>query len=118
MRIFPRCKGLMLLQTYTTLTGDALVDQLPTFLNIGVDVTEDPAFSMFNLSLKEEWTSNGKFCLKMRRQESIVETSHDFNETHEALNRLHEKKSREMSNHLSFLLKNFFLSKDRFSRRG
>ena len=87
----------MLLQTYTTLTDDALIDQLPTFLNVGVDVTEDPAFSMFNLSLKEEWTSNGTFCLKMRRQESIVETSHDLNETHEALNRLHAKKSREMS---------------------
>ena len=40
----------MLLQTYTTLTGEALTDQLPTFLDVGVDVTEDPAFSMFNLS--------------------------------------------------------------------
>ncbi|KAJ8312898.1 hypothetical protein KUTeg_010271 [Tegillarca granosa] len=46
------CKGLVLLETYTTLEGDAL--KLPDFLDIQKEVTEDPAYSMFNLSLKEE----------------------------------------------------------------
>ena len=84
----------MLLQTYTTLTGDALTDQLPSFLDIGLDVTEDPAFSMFNLSLKEDWVDNEKFCRKLRHQESIVETNHDTCETKEAQNRLNAQKSR------------------------
>ena len=85
----------MLLQTYTTLTGDALTDQLPTFLDIGLDVTEDPAFSMFNLSLKEDWVDNEKFCRKLRHQESIVEISnHDTYETKEAQTRLNAQKSR------------------------
>ena len=84
----------MLLQTYTTLTGDALTDQLPAFLDVGVDVTEDPAFSMFNLSLKEDWVDNEKFCRKLRHQESIIETNHDTYETKEAQNRLNAQKSR------------------------
>lgn len=84
----------MLLQTYTTLTGDALIDQLPSFFNVGVDVTEDPAFSMFNLSLKGDWADNKGFCHKMRHQESVVEPIHDVDETREAQNRLKEKKTR------------------------
>ncbi|XP_064612179.1 TRPL translocation defect protein 14-like [Liolophura sinensis] len=48
----PRCKGLLLLETYTTLKGDAL--QLPSFLEVKKEVTNDPAYSMFNLSLKED----------------------------------------------------------------
>ena len=84
----------MLLQTYTALTGEALIDQLPTFLNVGVDVTEDPAFSMFNLSMKEDWTNNETFCRKMRHQDSIVEANHDNHETNEAQTRLNAKKSR------------------------
>ena len=91
-----RCKGLMLLQTYTTLTGDALLDQLPPFLNVGLDVTEDPAFSMYNLSLKGDWVNNEKFCRRLRHQGSIVEVNHDTNEIHEALNRLNAKKSKEI----------------------
>ena len=84
----------MLLQTYTTLTGEALTDQLPEFLDVGVDVTEDPAFSMFNLSLKEDWVDNETFCRQLRHQESIVETNHDTYETKEAQNRLNAQKSR------------------------
>ena len=60
-----RCKKLILLQTYTTLTGEALISQLPPFLNVGMDVTEDAAFSMYNLSLREDWADNKKFCHKM-----------------------------------------------------
>ena len=42
--------GLMLLETYTCLSPDQL--QLPDFLNIKENVTGNPKYSMFNLSLK------------------------------------------------------------------
>eukprot|EP00095_Tigriopus_kingsejongensis_P004401 maker-scaffold93_size381549-snap-gene-2.22 protein:Tk04401 transcript:maker-scaffold93_size381549-snap-gene-2.22-mRNA-1 annotation:"hypothetical protein EAI_01984" len=60
-----RCKGLILLETYTTLKGEDLLKQLPTFLNVGKNVTGDSAFSMFNLSLREDWANNKKFCHRL-----------------------------------------------------
>uniref|UniRef100_T1KQV0 NadR/Ttd14 AAA domain-containing protein n=2 Tax=Tetranychus urticae TaxID=32264 RepID=T1KQV0_TETUR len=51
----PRCNGLILLETYTTAKGDVVRDHLPPFLKIVKEVTGDPAYSMFNLSLKAEW---------------------------------------------------------------
>ncbi|XP_075169609.1 TRPL translocation defect 14 isoform X4 [Haematobia irritans] len=58
----PRCKGLILLETYSSLTGEALLNCLPKFLNIVKEVTGDPDYSMFNLSLKEDWSITKKFC--------------------------------------------------------
>ncbi|XP_014296596.1 TRPL translocation defect protein 14 isoform X1 [Microplitis demolitor] len=59
----PRCRGLMLLETYTALTGDELKNILPNFLAIEKDVTGNPDYSMFNLSLREEWNTTGsKYC--------------------------------------------------------
>ncbi|XP_067630004.1 TRPL translocation defect protein 14 [Eurosta solidaginis] len=57
----PRCKGLILLETYTSHTGDALKNYMPKFLNIVKEVTGDPAYSMFNLSLREDWSTSKKF---------------------------------------------------------
>ncbi|XP_022101147.1 TRPL translocation defect protein 14-like [Acanthaster planci] len=42
-----RCKGLILLETYTTMTGNDL--PLPDFLKISKEVTDNPDYSMFNL---------------------------------------------------------------------
>ena len=93
-----RCMGLMLLQTYTTLTGDALLEQLPPFLDVGADVTGDPAFSMFNLSLKEDWVDNKTFCHKMceeHENHEAHETPHEANTaTLEAQSRLNANKTR------------------------
>ena len=47
-----RCKGLILLETYTTREGGLL--ELPDFLEIDTEVTGNAKYSMFNLSLKEE----------------------------------------------------------------
>lgn len=58
----PRCKGLILLETYSTLSGDELKNRLPEFLDISKEVTGDPRYSMFNLSLKERWANNNNFC--------------------------------------------------------
>ncbi|XP_076654197.1 TRPL translocation defect 14 isoform X1 [Halictus rubicundus] len=58
----PRCRGLMLLETYTALSGDELKNILPQFLTIEKEVTGNPDYSMFNLSLREEWNSTNKYC--------------------------------------------------------
>lgn len=59
----PRCRGLMLLETFTTLPVSQLRANLPPFLNITEEVTGDPAFSMYNLALRSDWTDNTKdFC--------------------------------------------------------
>jgi len=59
----------MLLETYTTLTEEDLLKRMPPFLSLGKNVTGDPAFSMFNLSLKEEWINNKKFCNRLSDDE-------------------------------------------------
>jgi hypothetical protein len=40
-------------------------NKLPDFLDIVNNVTGDPTHSMYNLSLKEEWLNNKKFCFKL-----------------------------------------------------
>ncbi|XP_055619555.1 TRPL translocation defect protein 14 isoform X3 [Toxorhynchites rutilus septentrionalis] len=65
----PRCKGLILLETYTSLSGDKLKEILPEFLNIVKEVTGDPDYSMFNLSLKEDWSNTKKFCYSLHDQD-------------------------------------------------
>lgn len=88
-----RCKGLMLLETYTTLSLEDLKERLPPFLNLGPVVTGDPAFSMFNLSLRDEWLNNKKFCHRL----SDDEEEEDISATREAQNRLASTKSKESS---------------------
>lgn len=58
----PRCEGLILLETYSALDNGALEKCLPKFLSLVEEVTGNPAYSMFNLSLREEWTTTTKFC--------------------------------------------------------
>lgn len=91
----PRCRGLILLETYTTLSPREFTERLPSFLNIDQQVTGDPAFSMFNLSLRDEWISGGvnnkKFCHRLSDDED-----EDTEATEKAFNRLeavHRKSS-------------------------
>merc|ERR1712111_194356 len=88
-----RCRGLMLLETYTTLGLDELKTRLPDFLNIGAEVTGDPAFPMFNLSLKDEWINNKKFCHRLSDDES----QGHLELTQQAKDRLDANKSRQSS---------------------
>jgi len=81
----PRCRGLMLLETYTTHTMEELRERLPKFLNVDEEVTGDPAFSMFNLSLKEEWINNKKFCQRLSDDEEENEDDHAVHEAHKRL---------------------------------
>jgi hypothetical protein len=38
-----------------------------------MEATGDPAFSMFNLSLKEDWVNNKKFCHRLCEEENLDE---------------------------------------------
>ena len=60
-----RCNGLMLLETYSSLEGDGVNTRLPSFLNIAKEVTGMPEYSMYNLSLKDEWHETSKFCTNL-----------------------------------------------------
>ncbi|KAK4292007.1 hypothetical protein Pmani_035198 [Petrolisthes manimaculis] len=60
-----RCEGLLLLETYTTLTAEELHARLPSFLTIESDVTGKPNYSMFNLSLRDDWNHTNKFCVNI-----------------------------------------------------
>ena len=58
-------------------------------------MTGDSAFSMFNLSLREEWTNNKKFCHRLSDEE---DEKHDVNGvTQEATQRLNANMSRQSS---------------------
>ena len=47
-----RCRGLLLLETFTTHALPEVLAAMPPFLPIAREVTGDPAFSMFNLALR------------------------------------------------------------------
>lgn len=49
-----RCDGLILLETFTTLSAEELMPRLPHFLHVVRNVTGDPEYSMYNLSKKED----------------------------------------------------------------
>ena len=72
----------MLLETYTTLSPDELKLRLPDFLKLGPEVTGEPAFSMYNLTLKGGWIDNANFCHKLsddkEEQERQVGTIYIF----------------------------------------
>ncbi|CAH3892289.1 TRPL translocation defect protein 14 isoform X1 [Pieris brassicae] len=58
----PRCRGMVLLETYSAAYDqDALLATLPKFLTIEKEVTGDPAYSMYNLSLKEDWKTSKRY---------------------------------------------------------
>lgn len=56
----PRCRGLLLLETYSALEKELLMKTLPSFLNIKEEVTGNPEYSMYNLSLRADWKSVNK----------------------------------------------------------
>ncbi|XP_037295641.1 TRPL translocation defect protein 14 isoform X2 [Manduca sexta] len=58
----PRCRGLVLLETYSAAYDqNTLLASLPKFLRIEKEVTGDHAYSMYNLSLKEDWKTSKKY---------------------------------------------------------
>ena len=56
-----------------------------------VQVTGDPAFSMFNLSLREEWLNNKKFCHRLSDDEDDDQEA--TQEARQRLEAVHRKSS-------------------------
>lgn len=79
--IFFRCKGLILLETYSSLKSDVLKSSLPKFLHLVKEVTGDPNYSMFNLSLKEDWSIAKEFCDHVHGKEKNSRYSSNVNAT-------------------------------------
>jgi hypothetical protein len=61
----------MLLETYTSLDDEGIKKCLPKFLNVVEEVTGKPEYSMFNLSLKEEWKNSKNYCNDMPGKQSL-----------------------------------------------
>jgi len=82
-----RCQGLILLETFTTLKDEELVASLPPFLSVKKNVTGDPAFSMYNLSIRSDWEDSAEqFCVKLSSDdESEDESVYDVRGAHERL---------------------------------
>merc|ERR1719495_2359191 len=82
-----RCQGLILLETFTTFNDEELVDSLPPFLKVKKTVTGDPAFSMYNLSIRSDWEDSAEqFCYKLSSDdESEDENVYDVRKAHERL---------------------------------
>ncbi|KAI5638503.1 AAA domain-containing protein [Phthorimaea operculella] len=74
----PRCRGLILLETYSAYENqEQLLASLPPFLTIVKEVTGDPAYSMYNLSLKEDWKTSKKYYSGENRKTNGVDGHSD-----------------------------------------
>jgi len=82
-----RCKGLILLETFTTLEDSEIIPSLPPFLKVVRNVTGDPAFSMYNLSIRSDWEESvDQFCHRLSSDdEDESEEVYDVKEAHKRL---------------------------------
>lgn len=83
----------MFLETYSSLEGEKLQEILPKFLNIVKEVTGDPAFSMFNLSLKDDWSKTKKFCHSLHDHEENERDRLQLQQQHENSHSNHSSRS-------------------------
>merc|ERR1712227_506331 len=84
-----RCQGLILLETCTTLKDEEIAKTLPPFLQVKKNVTGDPAFSMYNLSIRSEWEESAEqFCHKLSSDDESEDES--VQDVKKALERLVE----------------------------
>jgi predicted ATPase len=82
----PRCRGLILLQTFTTMDDEEILNKLPPFISATKNVTSDPAFSMYNLSIRSDWTESvDQFCHRLSDDEDDGEEVYDVKKAHERL---------------------------------
>jgi len=88
-----RCKDLILLETFTTVPNEELMASLPPFLKVKRNTTGDPAFSMYNLSLRSDWADSAEqFCHRLQSSddESDEEAVYDVKKAHARLMHLSE----------------------------
>lgn len=83
----PRCRGLVLLETYSAAYDqDTLLASLPKFLTIEKEVTGDPAYSMYNLSLKEDWKTSKKYYTGIDSNGHVKNLNHHNDDKHSGHN--------------------------------
>jgi len=81
-----RCKNLILLETFTSLAVEDTIRFLPPFLKVKKDVTGDPAFSMYNLSIRSDWEESAEqFCHRLSSDEEDDDRVYDVKKAHERL---------------------------------
>merc|ERR1712128_118794 len=86
--------GLILLETYTTFSDDELVDSLPPFLEVKKNLTGDPAFSMYNLSIKSDWEDSAdQFCHRLSSDDEEEEHVYNVRQAHQRLVQVGEEKT-------------------------
>ena len=77
---------------FTYIFDPLFVPRLPKFLAVDQEVTGDSAFSMFNLSLREEWLNNKRFCNRLSDDEDDdIEATTEG--AHNRLEAVHRKSS-------------------------
>jgi len=88
-----RCQNLILLETFTTSNDDELIDSLPPFLQVKKNVTGDPAFSMYNLSIRSDWEDSAEqFCHRLSSDdEEEEEHVYDVRKAHQRLVQVSEE---------------------------
>ena len=88
-----RCQNLILLETFTTINDEELVDSLPPFLQVKKNVTGDPAFSMYNLSIRSDWEDSAEqFCHRLSSDdEEEEEHVYDVRKAHQRLVQVSEE---------------------------
>lgn len=70
--VYYRCKGLIILETYTTQKGEDL--KLPDFLEVMQEVTEDRDYSMYTLS-KRDMSEPDKQKLLMKERKRLEDVT-------------------------------------------
>ena len=88
-----RCQNLILLETFTTSNDEELIDSLPPFLQVKKNVTGDPAFSMYNLSIRSDWEDSAEqFCHRLSSDdEEEEEHVYDVRKAHQRLVQVSEE---------------------------
>lgn len=86
-----RCKNLILLETFTSLGVEETITFLPQFLKVKKEVTGDPAFSMYNLSIRSDWEESAEqFCHRLSSDDEDEDRVYDVKKAHERLVTLSE----------------------------
>jgi len=86
-----RCKNLILLETFTSLGVEETITFLPQFLKVKKEVTGDPAFSMYNLSIRSDWAESAEqFCHRLSSDDEDEDRVYDVKKAHERLVTLSE----------------------------
>lgn len=82
------CKGVILLETYTTLSPEEIRKKLPPFLKLGAEITDDPVFTIRNMTLRNGGKTSGYHCNRMsdiKENRDPLLTKSDYQDLEDAI---------------------------------